>query len=63
MIKLEGGSPRLDKLHTNLLNRGAVRVFDGKLESWNYAPLNDAQKAAAEITKRLASGGEAHRAV
>jgi mitochondrial fission protein ELM1 len=53
MVPLEGGSPRLDKLHKNLINKGITRVFDGKLENWVYIPLNDAQKAADEIKKRL----------
>ncbi len=54
MVALEGGSPRLDRLHDNLTNRGITRPFEGRLESWNYVPLRDSEKIAHEIRKRLA---------
>ncbi len=57
MVPLEGGSPRLDKFHKSLMDQGIVRVFEGKLENWAYKPLQDAQKAAEEIKKRLKSRG------
>lgn len=53
MIPLEGGSPRLDKLHKNLQKREITRIFEGKLENWTYSPLKDAENAALEIKKRL----------
>jgi mitochondrial fission protein ELM1 len=53
MVALEGGSPRLDRLHHNLANRGVTRPFEGRLESWNYEPLRDSEKIADEIRKRL----------
>jgi uncharacterized protein len=53
MVKLEGGSSRLDKLHKNLMDKGITRLFEGKLQDWTYTPLQDAQKAAEEIKKRL----------
>jgi mitochondrial fission protein ELM1 len=53
IVPLAGGSPRLNRFHQNLVNRGIARFFDGKLESWTYDPLRDAQKAADEIKKRL----------
>lgn len=56
MIPLEGGSPRFAKFHQNLINRGALRVFEGNLESWTYPALNDAACVAEEIKKRLKSG-------
>lgn len=52
MIPLVGGSRRLNALHANLMAAGAVRVFEGRLESWSYNPLRDAEKVAGEI-KRL----------
>lgn len=57
MIPLEGGSPRLNKFHKNLIDKGIVRLFDGKLQEWGYNPLQDAQKAAEEIKKRLKNRG------
>jgi mitochondrial fission protein ELM1 len=54
MVALDGGSPRLDRLHKNLENRGITRPFEGRLESWSYEPLRDSSKIADEIKKRLA---------
>ncbi|MGB4057069.1 MAG: mitochondrial fission ELM1 family protein [Alphaproteobacteria bacterium] len=53
MIKLEGGSPRLDKLHENLKRRGIIRDFEGVLEHWTYEPLRDSINLATEIRKRM----------
>lgn len=53
MISLEGGHPRIDKLHDNLQKSGALRIFDGALENWKYEPLDDAAKIANEIRKRM----------
>jgi mitochondrial fission protein ELM1 len=54
VIKLEGGSARLDKLHENLRKKGITRPFDGRLENWAYEPLRDSQKIADEIRIRMA---------
>ncbi len=56
MIELEGGAPRISKFHNNLLERGILRVFDGKLENWTYTPLDDAAYVANEIKKRMKTG-------
>lgn len=53
MIPLPGGARRLDALHRNLQDKNAIRIFEGKLENWTYAPLRDAANAAAEIKKRF----------
>ena len=53
MIPLEGGAPRINKLHHNLINRGALRIFEGTFETWGYEPLNDAQMVAKEIKTRF----------
>lgn len=54
VIRLEGGSARLDKLHENLRKKGITRPFDGRLENWAYEPLRDSQKIADEIRIRMA---------
>ena len=56
MIEMEGGTPRFDKFHRVLREKGIVRPFDGVLEHWAYAPLNDAGKIAREIELRMARG-------
>ncbi len=53
MIPLDGGHPRIDKLHENLRQSGCLRNFNGTLEDWTYEPLNDAGMIAEEIRKRI----------
>ncbi len=53
MISLDGGGSRLDRLHANLQQSGAVRIFEGELEQWTYEPLRDAEKIATELKERL----------
>ncbi len=52
MIGLEGGAARIDTLHENLIKHGAVKVFDGTLEHWDYTPLNDATIIARAVFER-----------
>jgi len=53
MIPLEGGSPRFDTLHRHLMEIGALRRFEGGIDSYSYAPLNDAGRIAGEILRRM----------
>ena len=53
MIPLDGGHPRIDKLHENLRQSGCLRIFGGTLEHWSYEPLDDAGKIAEEIRKNI----------
>lgn len=39
--------------HASLAARGASRPFTGALPSWTYAPILEADRAAAEILRRL----------
>lgn len=52
-IALEGGSPRFDKFHRTLVEKGYVRPFEGILENWSYRPLADSATIAAEIRARM----------
>jgi len=54
IIPLEGGTPRIKRMHQNLKSYGAARDFDGNLEPFTYKPLNDAKKIADEVKKRYA---------
>ena len=58
MAALEGGSARFDRLHNNLLDKGVIRNFKGKLEPYGYTPLNDAAMVAEEIHKRMKTGNK-----
>jgi len=53
MIPLEGGHPRIDRLHKHLIDKGVLRVFDGNLEAYDYEPLKDAHIIAEAIKERL----------
>ena len=53
LIPLEGGSKRFERLYKHFQNLGAIRFFNGNLESWTYTPINDAQMIADEIRIRL----------
>jgi hypothetical protein len=33
--------------------RGATRPFQGKLESWSYAPINDTEIVASAVRRAL----------
>jgi hypothetical protein len=54
IVALEGGSAKFERFHATMHARGATRPFDGSIEGWDYAPLDDTARAAAEIKRRLA---------
>jgi mitochondrial fission protein ELM1 len=54
VIPLQGGTKRLLSMQENLINSGAVGIFNGELTAWDYTPLQDAQKVATEIHRRMA---------
>ncbi|MEZ5939422.1 MAG: mitochondrial fission ELM1 family protein [Hyphomonadaceae bacterium] len=53
LMKLEGGSPRFDRLHRGFIDRHAARWHAGKIETWSYPPIREAERAADEIMRRL----------
>jgi len=50
---LPGRSTRLSRFHALMRERGATRPFEGHLESWSYAPINDTEVVAAAIRRAL----------
>ena len=50
---MPGRSTRLSRFHTLMRERGATRPFEGHLESWTYAPINDTEVVAARIRGAL----------
>jgi mitochondrial fission protein ELM1 len=50
---LPGRSTRLSRFHTLMRERGATRPFEGRLESWSYAPINDTEVVASRIRRAL----------
>ncbi len=53
MIAMDGGTPRFDKFHRIMVEKGYVRPFEGVLETWHYPPLADAALIASEIRRRM----------
>lgn len=58
VLPMEGLSRRQSLLVENLIARGAVRPFNGKIENWTYEPLADSSQIAAEIRQRSGLFGE-----
>ena len=50
---LPGRSTRLARFHRLMQERGATRPFEGRLESWSYAPINDTEMVASAIRRAL----------
>jgi mitochondrial fission protein ELM1 len=46
-------APKFARPHAALRARGATRPFEGTLETWTYPPLNETERAAREVLKRL----------
>jgi mitochondrial fission protein ELM1 len=53
ILRLEGGSPRFDRLHQGFIDRGAARWFEGLIDEWEYPPIREAERAADEIVRLL----------
>ncbi len=41
------------RLHADLAAHGAARPFDGGLDSWTYAPLNETERAARAVLEAM----------
>jgi mitochondrial fission protein ELM1 len=52
-LKETGRLGRIKTLQKNLIEHGALRIFDGTIDTWRYKPLNDSQIVANEVKKRL----------
>lgn len=53
ILAMDGSSKKFDLFHAELRKLGAARPFSGALEPWTYEPLNETERAAAEVLKRL----------
>lgn len=51
VLKMDGHSRKFDLFHEALRAHGAARPFS-RLESWTYEPLNETERAAAEVLRR-----------
>jgi uncharacterized protein len=53
LVRLPGKSARIGAFMDALVKDGRVRDFDGRLDLWPTAPLDDTAEAAAELRHRL----------
>ena len=54
VVQLEGGDgSKFADFHRDLQDAGITRPFDGRLETWSYPPLNETERVAEEIRRRL----------
>lgn len=53
IARLEGKHTKFDHFHTDLIERGIAKWFDGEISSWSYEPLREIDRVADEIVRRL----------
>ena len=53
LLDMDGTQARKQRFHAELAQLGVARRFDGRLESWNYAPLQETDRLAAEVLRRM----------
>ncbi len=60
IVDVPGGNEKFARLHSALIARGIARRFSGKIENWQYLPLEDTAHVAAEIKRRMAARALTH---
>ena len=53
VLSMPGGSEKFSRFHADLYQRGVARPFNGNLETWAYAPLDETNRAAQELLRRF----------
>lgn len=53
LLPMEGGQARRRRFHEDLAAHGVTRPFTGSLERWTYPPLNETDRAAEEVLRRM----------
>jgi mitochondrial fission protein ELM1 len=49
ILRLAGGSPKFSRFHAAMSKRGITRDFAGRLDHWDYAPIDETSRAAAMV--------------
>jgi uncharacterized protein len=49
ILDLDGGDAKFARFHKAMREAGITRPFAGKIESWEYAPLDDTARAGAAV--------------
>ncbi|WP_372784181.1 mitochondrial fission ELM1 family protein [Phenylobacterium sp.] len=53
VLSMDGGGRKFDRFHQDLRRRGIARPFTGSLAAWRYPPLDETNRAAAELLRRF----------
>lgn len=53
IARMEGSSPKFDRFHKALIDRGIAKWFEGEVSHWHYPPLREIDRVADEIVKQL----------
>jgi mitochondrial fission protein ELM1 len=56
VIDLPGGSDKFRRFHQSMRDDGLARLFRGKLDTYDYPPLNDVQLVANKIREMMGRG-------
>jgi uncharacterized protein len=59
VLAMAGGGRKFDQFHQDLRRRGISRPFTGALANWSYPPLDETNRAAAELLRRFDERGGA----
>ena len=51
--RMAGGNRRLARFQTALREEGILRPFEGRLAEWQYEPVNEVPRVAAELLRRM----------
>lgn len=52
LLYMQGRSEKLARFQADLAERGVLRRFKGRIESWAYPPLDETSEAAEELLRR-----------
>jgi mitochondrial fission protein ELM1 len=52
VLAMAGGGAKFERFHEELRARGVSRPFNGELSTWSYTPLDETNRAAAELLRR-----------
>ena len=53
VLAMAGGGAKFERFHADLARRGITRRFAGELATWSYEPLDETNRAAAELLRRF----------
>lgn len=61
LLAMDGGQARRKQFLDDLAARGVTRPFEGKIEHWTYPPLQETERAAEEVLKRMSARRKTRR--